>query len=368
MTTVPLFSPFKLRNLTLRNRIGVSPMCQYSSVDGMSTDWHLVHLGSRAQGGAGLVIMEMTDVLPEGRITPGCNGIWSDAHIEPLKRVTAFCKEQGAAIGIQIAHAGRKASMSRPWEGGKRLLPDQGGWAPSAPSPIPFLPEHAPPHEMTKDDISRVKDAFVAGARRAVKAGFQVIELHGAHGYLLNEFISPLSNKRSDDYGGSEENRFRLPLEIARAVRAEIPNEIVLGARLSCVDWVEGGITIADTVRLSSQLKAAGVDFIDCSSGFVTADAKVPFAPGFQAPFAKEIREKAGLATAAVGMITEAQMANNIIAKGEADMVFIARALLRDPYWPIHAALELGAEPDIPPQYLRGYEANKFAQPKKKAV
>jgi 2,4-dienoyl-CoA reductase-like NADH-dependent reductase (Old Yellow Enzyme family) len=368
MADVPLFAPLKLRDLTLRNRIGVSPMCQYSSQDGAATDWHLVHLGARAAGGAGLVIMEMTDVLPEGRITQGCNGIWSDAHIEPLKRITDFCRSQGAAIGIQIAHAGRKASMSRPWEGGKRLLPGQGGWIVSAPSPIPFAADHAPPHELTLDEIRQVRDAFVNGAKRAVEAGFQVIELHGAHGYLLNEFISPLSNKRADAYGGSEENRFRLPIEIARAIRAEIPKDIVLGARLSCVDWVEGGIVIADTVRLASQLKKEGVDFIDCSSGFVTGDAKVPFAPGFQVPFAKEIRDKAGIATAAVGMITEAAMANSIVAKGEADMVFIARALLRDPYWPIHAAIELGAEADIPPQYLRGYEANKFAQPKKKAV
>ena len=368
MASVPLFTPLTLRSLTVRNRIGVSPMCQYSSRDGFATDWHLVHLGSRAVGGAGLIIMEMTDVQPEGRISPGCNGIWSDAQVEPLKRITAFVKEQGAAIGIQIAHAGRKASMQRPWEGGKRLLPDNGGWIPSAPSPIPFLPEHAPPHEMTRDDIDRVADAFVAGARRAAAAGFQVIELHGAHGYLLHEFMSPLSNKRTDDYGGSEENRFRLTLRIAREIRSAVPKDIVLGARLSCTDWVEGGLTIADTTRLSAQLKKEGVDFIDCSSGFVTSDAKVPFAPGFQVPFAKEIRAKAGIATAAVGMITEAAMANDIVAKGEADLVLLAREMLRDPYWPTHAALELGAELPLPPQYLRGYEANKFAQPKKKAV
>jgi 2,4-dienoyl-CoA reductase-like NADH-dependent reductase (Old Yellow Enzyme family) len=368
MTTVPLFSPLTLRNLTLRNRIGVSPMCQYSSVDGMATDWHLVHLGARASGGAGLVIMEMTDVLPEGRISPGCNGIWSDAHVEPLKRITAFIRSQGAAAGIQIAHAGRKASMQRPWDGGKRLSPGQGGWVTQAPSPIPFLPEHAPPHEMTPDDIKRVRDAFIAGARRAVTAGFQVIELHGAHGYLLHEFLSPLSNKRADNYGGSEENRFRLLLEIATAIRADVPNDIVLGTRLSCTDWADGGLTIADTTRLSAQLKKAGVDFIDCSSGFVTSDAKVPFAPGFQVPFAKEIREKTGIATAAVGFITEAEQANGIIAKGEADIVLLARELLRDPYWPTHAAQKLGADLPVPPQYLRGYEANKFAEPKKKAV
>lgn len=366
--SIPLFTPFTLRNLTLRNRIGVSPMCQYSSNDGFASDWHLVHLGSRAAGGAGLVIMEMTDVLPEGRITPGCNGIWSDAHAEPLQRITDFVRGQGAAIGIQIAHAGRKASMQRPWEGGKRLTPDQGGWSPVAPSPLPFLPEHAPPQEMTLSDIERVRDAFVAGARRAVRAGFQVIEIHGAHGYLLHEFLSPLSNRREDAYGGAEENRFRLLVEIVRAIRAEVPNDVVLGTRLSCTDWADGGLTIADTARLSAQLKTEGVDFIDCSSGFVTADAKVPFAPGFQVPFAREIRGKAGIATAAVGMITEPAQANDIIARGDADMVFLARELLRDPYWPIHAAHALGAETDIPPQYLRGYEADKFSRPRKKAV
>lgn len=366
MTTVPLFSPLTIRNLTLRNRIGVSPMCQYSSRDGFATDWHLVHLGSRAAGGAGLIIMEMTDIAPEGRISPGCNGIWSDAHVEPLKRITAFCREQGAAIGIQIAHAGRKASMQRPWDGGKRLTPAEGGWVVSAPSAIPFLPEHGPPHEMTKDEVLRTRDAFVAGAIRAVKAGFQLIELHGAHGYLLHEFLSPLSNKRQDEYGGSEENRFRLLLEIARGVRASISSDIVLGVRLSCTDWADGGLTLADTTRLSAQLKKEGVDFIDCSSGFVTADAKVPFAPGFQVGFAKEIREKAGVITAAVGMITEPAQANAVVAHGEADIVLLARTMLRDPYWPIHAAIALGAEPDVPPQYLRGYEANKFAPAKRK--
>lgn len=366
--SVPLFSPIALRSLTLRNRIGVSPMCQYSSNGGFASDWHLVHLGSRAAGGAGLVIMEMTDVLPEGRITPGCNGIWSDAHMEPLKRITDFVRGQGAAIGIQIAHAGRKASMQRPWEGGKRLAPDQGGWAPVAPSPLPFMPEHAPPQEMTLADIERVRDAFVAGARRAVTAGFQLIEIHGAHGYLLHEFLSPLSNKRNDDYGGTEENRFRLLLEVARRIRAEVPKEVVVGTRLSCTDWAEGGLTIADTTRLSALLKKEGVDFIDCSSGFVTPDAKVPFAPGFQVPFAREIREKAGIATAAVGMITEPAQANDIVVRGDADLVFLAREMLRDPYWPIHAARALGAEADIPPQYLRGYESDKFTQPRKKAV
>jgi len=258
--------------------------------------------------------------------------------------------------------------MDVPWKGGKLLDKAQGGWTRIAPSPIPFLPEHAPPHEMTLDEIKQLRDAFVAGAKRAVKAGFQIVELHGAHGYLLHEFLSPLSNKRTDAYGGTEENRFRLILEVARAVRAEIPKETVLGARLSCIDWYEGGLKIEDTVRLSALLKKEGVDFIDCSSGALVADAKILAAPNYQVPFAKEIRDKAGIPTAAVGMITEPQQANDIIAQGEADMVFLARAMLRDPYWPLHAAQALGAELDLPAQYLRGFEANKFAAPKKKAV
>lgn len=365
--TVHLFTPLTLRGLTLRNRIGVSPMCQYSSADGFASDWHVVHLGSRAVGGAGLVVMEATAVLPEGRITPACNGIWDDAHVEPLRRVTGFVRAQGAAAGIQLAHAGRKAGKAVPWEGGRHLGAEEGGWTPLAPSPIPFLPGHGAPREMTPDDIARVKDAFVAGARRAVAAGFQVVELHYAHGYLVHEFLSPLSNKREDDYGGPEENRFRLALEIARAVRAEIGENIVMGARLSCTDWAPGGLAIEDTVRLAAQLKAAGADFIDCSSGALVADAKMNPMPGFQVPFAKVIRAQAGVATCAVGMISEARHANDIVASGQADMVFLARALLRDPYWPVHAALELGADAPVPPQYLRGYEGGKFAQPGRKA-
>jgi 2,4-dienoyl-CoA reductase-like NADH-dependent reductase (Old Yellow Enzyme family) len=363
-----LFSPFPLRDLNLRNRIGVSPMCEYSSEDGFANDWHLVHLGSRAVGGAGIVMMEATAVTPEGRITPACNGIWKDAHIDPLKRVTDFVKSQGAAIGLQLAHAGRKASMARPWDGGKRLNAAAGGWLPVAPSPLPFLPEHAPPREMSLDDIKRLAEAFVLGARRAAAAGFQIVELHAAHGYLINEFLSPLTNKRTDMYGGSEENRFRLLLEITKAVRNELPRAVALGVRLSCTDWMEGGIAIADTVRLSSLLKKEGVDFIDCSSGAVVAEAKIPAAPGYQVPFAREIREKAQIATCAVGLITEARQAEAIVAGGEADLVFLARALLRDPYWPLHAAQELGAEVDIPPQYLRAYDASKFAAPRRKVV
>lgn len=362
-----LFTPITFRNLTIKNRIGVAPMCQYSSEDGFANDWHMQHIGSRAAGGAGLIIMEATGVAAEGRITPGCLGIWKDAHIDYLKRITDFAKKFDCAIGIQIAHAGRKASCALPWNGGAQLSAAQGGWETVAPSAVPFAANDAAPRAMTLDDIKRVKDEFVAAALRAVKAGFQVIELHGAHGYLLNQFISPLSNQRTDDYGGSEENRFRLILEIAAAVRAAVPQDIVLGARLSCVDWKDGGMTIDGSVRLSQQLKNAGVDFIDCSSGGLVADAKVTVGPGYQVPFAAQIRKEAGIPTAAVGMITDAQQAEDIIAKGQADMAFLARALLHDAYWPIHAAEKLGAPLDVPAQYLRGYHASRTAAPQKKA-
>lgn len=359
MTSRPqLFTPVTFRNLTLRNRIGVSPMCQYSATDGFATDWHLVHLGARAAGGAGLVIMEATAVQPEGRITPGCTGLWDDAHILQLARIAAFIRAQGAAAGIQLAHAGRKASCDLPWNGGKPLAADQGGWQTVAPSAIPFAEDYPVPRAMTQEDIAAFKDAFVAAAGRAVAAGFQVIELHGAHGYLMNAFLSPLSNKREDAYGGSFENRCRLILEVAEAVRAAVPEEIVLAARLSCTDWVDGGWTGDDSVALARLLKQKGVDFIDCSTGAIVADAQIPAAPGYQVPFAAQIRKEAAIPTAAVGLITEAAQAEDIIAGGRADMVFIARAFLRDPYWAVHAAQELGAETDIvPPQYLRGYHA-----------
>lgn len=363
MSTLPhLFTPITFRNLTLRNRIGVSPMCQYSATDGFATDWHLVHLGARATGGAGLVIMEATAVLPEGRITPGCTGLWDDAHIPQLTRIAAYIKSQGAAAGIQLAHAGRKASCDLPWQGGKPLAADHGGWQTVAPSAIAFAEGHPVPREMTLADIAAFKDAFVAAALRAVQAGFQVIELHGAHGYLLNEFLSPLSNKRSDAYGGSFENRCRLILEIAAAVHAAVPVDIVLAARLSCTDWVEGGWTGQDSIALSRLLKEKGIDFIDCSTGAIVADAQIPAAPGFQVPFAEQIRHEAGIPTAAVGLITEAQQADDIVSGGRADLVLLARAFLRDPYWPVRAAHELGADTDVVPlQYLRGYNAARTA-------
>lgn len=363
-----LFSPLTLRGVTLRNRIGVSPMCQYSAVDGFVNDWHLVHLGARAAGGAGLVIMEATGVLPEGRITPACAGIWSDAHAEAMKPVVSFIDAQGAVAGIQIAHAGRKASSALPWNGGAPLSVANGGWQTAAPSALAFQEGHPVPRAMSKDDIKRTIDAFVAAARRAIHAGFRVIELHGAHGYLMHEFLSPLSNHRDDEYGGSRDNRFRFALEVARAVRAEIPAQTVLAVRLSCSDWTEGGITAEDSVALSAELKKAGVDFVDCSTGGNVADAKIPVGPGYQVPFAEAVRLGAEIPVAAVGMISEAKQAEAIIRDGQADIVLLARAFLRDPYWAVHAAIELGAEADIPPQYLRGYHLSRTAAPAKKAV
>lgn len=365
--TAQLFTPITFRNLTLRNRIGVSPMCQYSSVDGFANDWHLVHLGSRALGGAGMVMMEATGVTPEGRITPSCNGIWKDEHVEFLKRITDFIRSHGASPAIQLAHAGRKASTAAPWDGGKPVAANNGGWQPVAPSAVPFNPEHPAPHALNIDEIRKIRDAFVAGARRAVRAGFDIVEIHGAHGYLLHEFLSPLSNQRTDEYGGTEENRFRFMLETARAIRAEVPKEIVVGARLSCIDWKEGGLAIDDSVRLSALLKKEGVDFIDCSSGALVHDAKMTVGPNYQVPFAREIRAKANIPTCAVGLITDPQQANAIIEGGEADMVFLARAMLRDPYWPVRAAEALGAELDIPAQYLRGYSSDRLAAPRRKA-
>ncbi len=362
MAATALFTPVKLGDLTIKNRIGVSPMCQYSSENGFATDWHLVHIGSRAIGGAGLIIMEATAVAPEGRITPACLGIWGDAHIPKLKQITDFAKAYGAVIGIQLAHAGRKASMGRPWDGAQLVSVNDGGWTPVAPSAIPFNPEHQPPHEMNLDEIEALKADFVAAGHRAVKAGFQVVEIHGAHGYLLHEFLSPLSNRRDDNYGGSFENRIRIFIEIAKALRIALPKETVIGARISATDWKEGGWTIEDSVELSKSLKQEGVAFIDCSSGGNVPDAKIPAGPNYQVPFAKEIREKAGIPTAAVGFITQAQQAEEIIAKGEADMVFLARAMLHDPYWPIHAAETLNAAIDLPPQYLRGFDLKKFAK------
>lgn len=360
MASQHLFAPLTLSGITFKNRIGVSPMCMYSSEDGFATDWHLVHIGSRAVGGAALVIMEATAVAPEGRITPACLGLWKDAHIDKLKQITDFAKSQGAVIGIQLAHAGRKASMGKPWDGGKPVGESAGGWTRVAPSAIPFNPDQTPPHALTPEEIAKVKADFIAAGHRAVRAGFQLVEIHGAHGYLLNEFLSPLSNARADEYGGSFENRTRLFVEIARDLRAALPKDIVIGARISATDWKEGGWTLDDSVALAKILKQEGVAFIDCSSGGLVPDAKIPAGPNYQVPFAREIREKAGIPTMAVGVITEAQQANDIIAKGEADMVLLARGMLHDPYWAIHAAEALREETALPPQYLRGFDLTRF--------
>lgn len=354
-----LFEKLKLRGIEFRNRIWVSPMCQYSSLDGMPTDWHLVHLGSRAVGGAGLVIQEATAVSPEGRISPEDAGIWSDAHAEAYKRITKFIKEQGAVAGIQLAHAGRKASTAAPWDGGKKVAESDGGWDVIAPSAIAFADDYPMPFEMSKTDIERVLDDFVKAARRSVEAGFEVVEIHAAHGYLLHEFLSPLSNKRVDEYGGSFENRIRFPLAVARAVREAIPENFPVFVRISATDWTEGGWDLEQSVEFCKLLKDAGIDLIDCSTGGNVPHAVIPIAQGYQVPFAAEIRAKAEIATAAVGMITEPKQAEEILQKGEADAVMIARQFLRDPYFPFHAARELGVEIEVPKQYGRAIDLRK---------
>lgn len=350
-----LFDELKIRSITLRNRIGVSPMCQYSCEDGKATDWHLVHLGSRAVGGAGLVIAEATAVETRGRISPNDAGIWSDEHIPMLARITSFIKAQGAIAAIQLAHAGRKASAARPWEGDHSLADDQGGWETIGPSSLEFGAKLTrKPKEMTQEDIIKVREAFCASAERAEKAGYQWLELHFAHGYLVHSFLSPLSNKRTDNYGGSFENRTRIALEITRAVRAVWPEKFPLAVRLSCSDWVEGGWTIEESVELSSLLKREGVDLIDCSSGFGSPDyQKYPFGAGFQVPFSERIRKEAAIATATVGFITSAAQADEIIRNGRADIVLLAREMLRNPYWPVEAAKALNKEKrlKLPIQY-----------------
>ncbi len=348
-----LFEPLQLRDVTLRNRIAVSPMCQYSAEGGVPTDWHLVHLGSRAVGGAGLVIAEASAVSAEGRISPGDTGIWSDEQAEAWARLARFVAEQGAVPGIQLAHAGRKASTDAPWRGGRPVAQDAGGWQTVAPSPLPFAEGYAAPRELTADGIEAVVGAFRDAARRAEQAGFQLVEIHMAHGYLLHQFLSPLTNRRSDAYGGSLENRMRLPLAVARAVRDAFPAERPVFARISATDWVEGGWDLEQSVALARALGANGVDLVDCSSGGTVPDAKVALGPGYQVPFAAAIRERAGIATGAVGLITEPAQAEAIVATGQADIVLFAREMLRDPYWPLHAARTLGVEVGWPVQYQR---------------
>ena len=348
-----LFTPLTLREITFRNRIFVSPMCQYSSHDGMPSDWHLVHLGSRAVGGAGLVMVEATAVTPEGRISPVDSGIWKDAHAQAFRRITAFIAEQGAVPAIQLAHAGRKASTAAPWVGDGPVPPETGGWQPVAPSAMPFSSKSPVPRAMTREDIRQVVESFRQATRRSLEAGFQVVELHLAHGYLLHEFLSPLSNQRCDDYGGSLENRMRLPLEVAAAVRAAWPNKLPLFVRISATDWKEGGWDLDQSAILCKKLKDLGVDLIDCSSGGLVPDAKVAVSPGYQVPFARRIRQEAGIATGAVGLVTRPEQAEEILATGQADVVLLAREMLRNPYWPLHAARVLGVEIPWPQQYAR---------------
>jgi 2,4-dienoyl-CoA reductase-like NADH-dependent reductase (Old Yellow Enzyme family) len=353
-----LFQPLTIKSVTLRNRIGVSPMCQYSSEDGVATDCHLVHLGSRAVGGAGLVIAEATAVSAEGRITPGDAGIWAEKHIEPISRINRFIKSQGAIPGIQIAHAGRKASAARPWEGGASLANDKGGWETLAPSALAFGGELTKiPRAINEAEIAKVQKEFVAAAKRSLAAGVEFLELHFAHGYLAHEFLSPISNQRTDKYGGSFENRMRFAVETARAVRAVWPDKFPLAARLSCTDWVEGGWDIEQSIELSRRLKTEGVDLIDCSSGGNVPDAKIPVGAGYQVNFAERIRREANIATAAVGMITEPTHADEIIRNGRADIVLLAREFLREPYWPRIAAHALRQKDSLatPVQYGRAW-------------
>jgi len=351
--TAPLFSHLKLRSVEFANRIGVSPMCQYSSEDGFANDWHLVHLGCRAQGGAGVVILEAAAVTPEGRITPVDLGIWKDAHIPALERIAHFIHAQGARAGIQLAHAGRKASTLSPFVGHGVVLPADGGWEPVAPSAIPFAPDYAMPRELDPAGIEAAIEAFRQGARRANRAGFDLVEIHAAHGYLLHEFLSPLANHRGDAYGGSFENRVRLLLQVVDAVRAEWPAHLPLFVRISATDWAEGGWNADDSVLAARHLRAHGVDLVDVSSGGQVPNAQVPAGPGFQVEFAARIRRETGIPTAAVGLITDPVQANAIVAQGEADLVLLARAMLRDPYWPLHAAAALGETIGWPVQYLR---------------
>jgi len=349
-----LFSPLKIKSIEFRNRIVVSPMCEYSSEDGFATDWHLVHLGSRAVGGAGLIITEAIAVSPEGRITAGDLGIYKDEHIEKLKQITDFIHAHGAIAGTQLAHAGRKASHQIPWEGGKQISSDQpGGWQSVGPSAVAFMDEETAPLELDKAGIEKVKTDFKAAAGRALKAGFKVIELHGAHGYLLHEFLSPLSNKRTDEYGGSFENRTRLLVEVVSSVKEIWPDDLPLFVRISATDWTEGGWTGDDSAQLAKVLKDKGIDLIDCSTGGNVATAKIPVGPNYQVPFSEQVRKESGILTGAVGMITEPLQADSIIQNGHADLVFLAREFLRDPYFPLRAAHVLNNEVKWPVQYER---------------
>jgi 2,4-dienoyl-CoA reductase-like NADH-dependent reductase (Old Yellow Enzyme family) len=348
-----LFDKLQIRDVTLRNRIVVSPMCQYSSPDGFATDWHLVHLGSRAVGGAGLVITEASAVTPEGRISPWDLGIWKDEHIDMLARIARFVREQGAVPGMQLAHAGRKGSTKRPWDGSGKILESDGGWIPVAPSALPYDPTFPRPAALAAEGIREIVNAFAEAARRALRAGFQLIEIHAAHGYLIHEFLSPLSNTRTDAYGGSLDNRVRFLAEVVRAVRAEWPATLPLFVRISATDWVDGGWDVDQSIQAVKKIAPLGVDLIDCSSGGLDPRQKIPVKPGFQVPLAQEIRDKTGVMTGAVGMIGVPEMASEILRSDKADVVIFAREFLRRPYWPLDEARDLGIPVTWPAQYLR---------------
>lgn len=348
-----LFSPLRIREIEFKNRIFVSPMCQYSAIDGVPNDWHLVHLGSRAVGGAGLIIAEATAVCPEGRISPGDLGLWNDQQQVAFERITTFIHSEGAVPGIQLAHAGRKASMDIPQQGGKLLRPGEGGWDVVAPSAIPFSEDYAMPHELTISEIETLIQKFSDSTVRATKAGFKVIEIHMAHGYLIHEFLSPITNHRLDEYGGSLEGRMKFPLQVAKAVRDTFPSSLPVFARISTTDWVEAGWDLEQSIQFCKELYKIGIDVVDCSSGGQVHNAKIPVAVGYQTPFAAAIRKIVGIATGAVGLISSAYQAEQILVNGDADAIIIGRDMLRDPYWPLHAAKELGVDVKWPVQYLR---------------
>jgi 2,4-dienoyl-CoA reductase-like NADH-dependent reductase (Old Yellow Enzyme family) len=357
-----LFDPITFRGLSLSNRILVSPMCEYSCEDGLANEWHLVHLGSRAVGGAGLIFTEATAVTPEGRISPQDLGIWSDRHIEPLARAVRFIHAQGRPAGIQLAHAGRKGSTTRPWDPPGAVLPENGGWVPVGPTSAAFADGFPIPAPLDEAGIRAVIAAFRSAAERALTAGFDVAEVHAAHGYLIHEFLSPLSNARTDGYGGSFENRVKLCLEVVDAVRGVWPERLPVFVRISSTDWTAGGWDLEQSVELARRLRDRGVDLIDCSSGGNVSSATIPLGPGYQVPFAERIRRDVGIATGAVGLITDARQADEIVSSGRADCVLLARELLRDPYWPLRAARELGREIDWPPQYLRAASPGSLAR------
>jgi 2,4-dienoyl-CoA reductase-like NADH-dependent reductase (Old Yellow Enzyme family) len=348
-----LFSRFTLRGVEFRNRVFLAPMCQYAARDGHASDWHLVHYGARALGGVGLVLVEATAVTPEGRISPADLGLWSDDHIPSLRRVTDFIRAQGAIAGIQLAHAGRKASCDVPANGGHPLPQERGGWPVAGASAVPFSSDHPLPRELDEAQLADIASAFAAAADRALAAGFEVVEIHAAHGYLLHSFLSPLSNRRTDRYGGHFDNRVRFPLEVVAAVRDAWPEHLPLFVRISATDWVENGWNLEQSVRLAAQFKDFGVDLVDASSGGLLPDAVPPATPGFQVPFAQAIRERTGIATGAIGLITRPHQAEMVIASGSADAVLLGRELLRNPHWPLQAAADLGADIEWPVRYIR---------------